>query len=293
MSELAEWDFPDDVDDDIDSSITAKSITEQLTRVVKTGVVYDLSNEDYHAHHSISKSGLDLIARSPAHFMKNERIETPSFRKGTLIHCAILEPDYLDARYSPLTEKLDLRTKRDKEKYAEYEAKSGGRTIVTAEEWVMASRVRDEVQKHKIARHLFDGGISEASVFSSLEGVEARCRPDYWNGEIIVDLKSTDDASGGFVKSVQKYRYFVQQPFYTDITESVGAEISHFLFVAVEKTEPFGICVYELDDEAVRYGREQYRLNLETYKRCLETGEWPCYEQTIKTLSLPRYVTNN
>ena len=41
-------------------------------------VIENMSNADYHAHSAISKSGLDLIEKSPAHFFlrgagKNKR----------------------------------------------------------------------------------------------------------------------------------------------------------------------------------------------------------------------------
>ncbi len=288
-----EWEIPEDLAE-------SQQISEQVGNIIAglknpTGIVHDLSNEDYHAHPSISKSGLDAINKSPAHYIKSEHKETLAFKKGTLIHCAILEPDCLESRYLALTEKLDLRTKKGKQAYAEHDVLANGRIIVTAEEWVMATRVREEVSHHKIAKHLFDGGVSETSIFSQINDTNVRCRPDYLHIDsgICVDLKSTDDAAHGFVRSAQKYRYYVQHPYYCDVMESAGIEISNFLFVAIEKTEPFGICVYELDDDAVEFGRRQYNLNLDTYKRCLDSGEWPCYSEEIKTLSLPSYLTNS
>jgi exodeoxyribonuclease VIII len=278
-----EWDIPEQGDRDI----------AEATTLPASNIVYDMSNDDYHAHPSISKSGLDLIDISPAHFKKSERTETPAFKKGTLMHCAILEPDFLEARYFGMTETIDRRTKIGKAKYAEYEAKADGRILVTADEMKMSLRVRDEVSQHKIAGQLFSGGVSEISIFSQLHGTGVRCRPDYLNGPIAVDLKSTEDAAGGFIRSVSKYRYFVQHPFYTDIASNEGIEIDHFIFVVIEKSEPYGICVYELDDDAVHYGRKRYMENLDVYQRCRDSGEWPGYEQTIKTLSLPRYLIND
>lgn len=57
-----------------------------------------LSNEDYHSGPGVSKSGLDLISRSPAHFRyaKNNpdaRRETAAFKIGGAGHALILEPD--------------------------------------------------------------------------------------------------------------------------------------------------------------------------------------------------------
>ncbi|MGZ5077013.1 MAG: PD-(D/E)XK nuclease-like domain-containing protein [Methylobacter sp.] len=280
---MVEWDIPD-------PNIAAD--VETLTET-SNNIVYDMSNEDYHAHPYISKSGLDLIDISPAHFKKSERNETAAFQKGTLIHCAILEPDFLESRYFGMAETIDRRTKDGKAKYAEYEAKASGRILVTAEEMKMGMRIRDEVSQHKIAGQLFSGGDSEVSIFSEIDGTGVRCRPDYLNGPIAVDLKSTEDAAGGFIRSVTKYRYYVQDPFYTDVMAKEGIDIEHFLFVAIEKSEPYGICVYELDGDAVNYGRKRYRENLDLYRRCLDSGHWPGYEQTINTLSLPRYLLND
>jgi hypothetical protein len=280
---MVEWDIPEQEGAVVETSIAP----------VVSNIVYDLSNEDYHAHPSISKSGLDLIDISPAHYQKSERTETNAFKKGTLIHCATLEPDFLESRYFGMTEIVDRRTKAGKALYGEYEAKADGRILVTAEEMKMGLRIRDEVSQHKIAGQLFSGGVSELSIFSQLNGTDVRCRPDYLNGPIAVDLKSTEDAASGFIHSVRKYRYYVQDPFYTDIMAQEGIDIEHFIFVAIEKSEPYGICVYELDEDAVRYGRKRYRENLEVYQRCLDSGQWPGYEQTIKTLSLPRYLLND
>jgi len=256
-----------------------------------TGIHYDLSNEAYHAHDSISKSGLDLIDQSPAHFKSSVRKETTAFKQGTAIHCAVLEPDELDNRYFFIPEKLDLRTTYGKSKNQEYALKNEGKILLSLEEYQMLCGIRREVSKHKLASQLFDGGKPEVSFFSQIDGVDVRCRPDYWNGSIVVDLKSTDCASEKqFKKSVINYRYFVQHPFYVDVMASEGIDIDAFLFVAVEKTEPFGIGVFELDENFIEYGRLQYQKNLDTYKRCLDTGLWPCYPEHLQTIELPNYL---
>jgi hypothetical protein len=59
------------------------------------GVYSGISNAEYHGGPGVSKSGLDQIAKSPAHF-KQAREEgytppTPSQRQGTLAHSYILE----------------------------------------------------------------------------------------------------------------------------------------------------------------------------------------------------------
>lgn len=256
------------------------------------GIYYDVSNEEYHACRSISKSGLDAFSRSPAHYqayLNGEREETNALKRGTLIHCAVLEPDFLNVRYFGLPEVLDVRTKIGKAKYQEYAEKSGGKIIVTAEEWRMAWRIRDEVQRHKIARLLFDGGQSEVSIFSILQGVPVRCRPDYINGAIMPDVKSTVDARPGpFLKSIEKYRYYVQAAYYMDIALTQGIEVDHFPFVAFEKEEPFGIYCHNLDADSIQQGRKEYIADLDYYKRCLDSDKWPSYPEEFTEISISK-----
>jgi hypothetical protein len=103
----------------------------------------ELSNEEYHADTSaISKSGLDLVHRSPAHYYAAkldpdrpaEKKDTPALRFGRAFHTLVLEPDLFFQEYAVLPEKVDRRTKAGKEAWAEFEAELGGREALTAED---------------------------------------------------------------------------------------------------------------------------------------------------------------
>ena len=66
-----------------------------------------LSNADYHADPAVSASHLHAIARSPYHYWSRyldpnrKPVEpTAAMRLGSLVHCAVLEPDELSQRYS-------------------------------------------------------------------------------------------------------------------------------------------------------------------------------------------------
>jgi hypothetical protein len=92
--------------------------------------IYRLSNEAYHSGHGISKSGLDLIARSPAHFIGAEKKDLPSFALGSATHCAILEPHEFDKRYF---RGEDIR--RGTKAWDEIEAKAEGREVLKPQDW--------------------------------------------------------------------------------------------------------------------------------------------------------------
>ena len=96
---------------------------------MKTGLFAGISNAAYHAGDGISKSGLDLIARSPLHYFAKyrspdrERDEpTEAMKLGTAVHSAVLEPesfasDYIvvpaDAPRRPTTVQLNAKKPSD------------------------------------------------------------------------------------------------------------------------------------------------------------------------------------
>ena len=67
----------------------------------------DMSNEAYHADTTrVSKSGLDLIDQSPAHYWhrylnpeREPEEDKDHFRQGSAAHCAVFEPNEFDKRY--------------------------------------------------------------------------------------------------------------------------------------------------------------------------------------------------
>ena len=117
--------------------------------------------------------------------------------------------------------------------------------------------------------------------------MRCKCRPDWWNGDIVIDLKTTQDASPrGFAKSVANFRYHVQQMHYLR-----GTNAARFIFIAVEKEYPFAVGVYELDNDACGVGEELRQRDMQRIKTCKQRDEWPGYSNDISSLSLPPYAT--
>lgn len=261
-------------------------------------IAANMSNADYHAHDFISKSGLDRIDQSPAHYrawLSEPRITTPAMTFGSACHAAVLEPDTFDRRYAVMPSGIDRRTKAGKEAWDVFSAESSGREIITADDLEKLESIRASILAHPVAEELLDSGSgkAEVSVFGELDGVAVKCRPDWLRDDgIVVDLKTTDCAGpSAFSRSVAKYRYHVQAAFYSDLLQAVtGESVKAFVFVAVEKTAPFAVSVFELDAESMEAGRTAYQRNLDTYRRCLEANHWPAYSDAIETLTLPRWV---
>jgi len=77
---------------------------------------------------------------------------------------------------------------------------------------------------------------------------------------------------------------------YLDLANESGVAKECFLFVAVEKTPPYLVAVYNLDQEAISRGRDENFAALLTYIRCSERNEWPGYPEQIANIGLPTWA---
>lgn len=307
------------------------------------GIFADIPNEVYHGGPGVSKSGLDLIRKSPMHYKASRDVKkesTAAQREGTLIHDLVLEPATFWDRYArpfvapegavstveeiknllkdrglPTSgKKADLQARLAEadpyvvfldELKAEYLEEVGDKTVITEEEYVKAQAIAASVLSHPIAGKLFAAGAGDAELscywIDEKTGVLCRVRPDFWRHDrLVVDLKTTVDASPeGFSRSIEKWSYHVQDPFYQDgISAAIQQSGSDrkppkaFIFVAVEKTAPYAVGVYRLDADSAEIGRREYRENLDTYARSLATDNWPGYSTKIEAIGLPEWRIN-
>ena len=252
-----------------------------------------ISNADYHADPAISASHLHAAAISPYHYWSRYRnpdrpvIEpTAAMRLGSLVHCAVLEPDELAKRYAICGPR---NTKAGKEQAAELEA--AGIEAVSASDMVLAMQMAGSVRSHQAAAQLLRSGQAEQSFWwdDLATGLRCKCRPDWMAGAVLVDLKTTTDASPrAFARSVAQHRYHIQANHYL-----AGTGTERFVFIAVEKTYPYACAVYELDIDAMVAGENARRNDLQTIADCIAISEWPGYGNGIKPLSLPSWVLND
>lgn len=259
--------------------------------------VVGLSNADYHALPSISKSGLDLIRKAPAIFKnrrENPQPPTPAMRLGTLTHTAILEPH--EMKNLIIAPEVDKRTAQGKADWAAFLIESEGKEIVVPDELTKLNAIRDSVWAHPAAsKALAMLREVETSIFwtDSETDVECRCRPDgiLTNG-VLIDVKTTKDARPDeFAKSIANYRYHVQAAFYEDgYFEAYGEMPKGFMFIAVETEPPYLVACYVASDLMKIRGRADYQKDLRTYKECVETDTWPGLSETPLMIDLPKWA---
>jgi hypothetical protein len=252
-----------------------------------------ITNEQYHADPAISASHLKAIMQSPYHYWSRyvdpdrKPVEpTAAMKLGSLAHCAILEPDELLQRYGVCGAR---NTKAGKEQAAAMEAE--GIEAVTSSDMALALGMAAAVRNHPAASALLQTGKAEQSFWwdDLSSGMRCKCRPDWYFGSTVVDIKTTTDASPqAFARSVATFAYHVQAAHY--LAGLHGAE--RFVFVAVEKTYPHAVAVYELDDDALALGRTTRDNALDVIAGCQAANVWPGYSDTVQTLSLPKWASN-
>lgn len=264
------------------------SYTELTPEKARAGCfVIGMPNEAYHAYAGISKSGLDLIHRTPAHYAYAAKREpTRAMALGSAVHSAILEPHRFADDYLLLR---DVKDRRASEYKQAIKAHDPERVLVSHEADKVAA-----MQESVHAAYAMPTGHAEVSAFVTCPetGVFLRARYDLLtdNG-VAVDLKTTQDASReGFAKSVVNYRYHVQDAHYSRVYELItGEPLERFEFLAVESDAPHATLSHNLDAEAKQIGHAELMRDLHRYAQCCADGEWPAYESTDEPLPLPAW----
>lgn len=252
---------------------------------MKTGIYYDLSNQEYHGGEGVSKSQLDLIGKCPALVKWNAKAPEDEDKKnalimGTALHCLLLEPQFFDERFAVMP-KYDLRTNNGKESAKKFNLENEHKIILLEEEKRKLRLMQESTFAHPAARKLLDmDGHCESSIFwiDDETGLLCKIRPDkIINGKpIIVDVKKTGDMDR-FSNSIDEYRYHVQASMYMDGYRQHFGVTPTFIFIVVSESISAGkypVRVFILDDHDLSVGYELYRNNILTYAHCINSGEW-------------------
>lgn len=262
----------------------------------------DCTNEQYHRGPGVSKSHLDKIAsQSPRHYWhhylnpdREPEEPTPAKVLGTAIHSIILEPDTWDTGYA-INPGIERRSNAGKAEYAAFLAENAGKTIISDDQAQACYAIRDAVYRDPLAAGLLRGGKAEQTVYSidKETGELIKCRMDYLpdNGSMIVDVKSTDDASpAGFGKSAANYRYPVQTAWYNHVLdEAFGEHPPHWVFLAFEKEPPYVIGVYFAQPEDTARAAIAARRDFMRIIEAKRSGFWPGYSTEALPLTLPTW----
>jgi len=278
------------------------------------GLVRDMSLEDYLAVEALSATGLRQLSRSPWHYRNRVEIEpSRTMLRGTLAHCAVLEPDAMSERYVVLPADAPRRPSKtqwaaknpsDESKAAMawwtlFQEENAGRDLVAFEDYALCqTQLQAVIQQPELAV-ILRSGFGEASVFwiDEATGIYCKARPDWLNLDephavVPMDLKTcADESPSGFGRAAARLRYDLQAAHYTaGIEAALHTKVDRFVFGAVTNKPPVLAVPYMLTDEIRDQGRDERRELIERLAWCQRENVWPAYGAGIQMLDFPAYA---
>lgn len=261
--------------------------------MIPEGIHRGLDERDYHTDTaSLSVSGMKLLLDAPALF--RHRQDNPEhkdvFDLGTAAHRKVLGVGAETA----VIHADDWRTKAARE--ARDAARTEGKVPLLAKDAAVVDAMALKLSEHRLASTLLTDGEAEVSMFWHDEAWEVtrRARFDWLRGDgIAVDFKTAASANPRKLPATSHdFGYHMQEANYRDVAEGLGVDVSDFVFVFQEKTEPYLVTVARLDPEFVSLGRARCAAALERFRDCTESGLWPGYTDDLTdiTITAPRWA---
>lgn len=289
-------------------------------KLLEPGIYPNTSSGNYHALPYVNNTYLKRLAKCPANAKIIDQNDKKDLLFGRGAHTITLEGDNSfnsefvvvpeDAPKRPtdrqiFAKKPSTETLHAIDWWGQFETLAAGKTIISRDDYIDIIGIRDSVNNHPFAKLLLADGVSETTVIFDIdvlgEKVRCKCRPDRTPSlemGVLLDLKTTIDAGEGFLRQALKYGYIQQAAFYVDgfnrAMEITGQEMrmDAFAFIAVEKTKPYRVEVWEVENDFLMWGRSEYERLLKIEVECRRAGHWPNYQNAgADYLIKPAYIS--
>jgi PDDEXK-like uncharacterized protein DUF3799 len=270
------------------------------------GCYPDMDNEMYHSIKSvISRSSLMDFDKSPYTYWakhlnpkRPKKDATTQMAFGSMVHTYILEPFEFCKNYVIEPQKVLLKNV-GRELYEQYkkvceDIQLSGKIVVSQDEYDNLLGIKEKLYSSKEAMGLINDARIENSFFWEDEhsGLRLKARPDILHENMIVDLKTTSDASPrSFQHEMVKYGYHVQFAMIRDAIEAIeGRRINNFINIVIETKYPYNMAIYIIDEFAVNEGHVKYKQLCLDLKKATVENKWADYG--VQTISLPKWAIN-
>ena len=247
-----------------------------------------MPDKEYFAMEALSNSGMKKILQSPLHFKRGDSdfSESKAMRLGTAVHQLLLEPDHVNVKV--WTEGAGLTSKEAKAFIEDHPA----HRVVTQKEYETAEKIRETLMDNEIINGIIShpGAKKEIVGLVETDGVKKKAKADLLNESLglLLDLKTTGDLHN-FERSIFKYRYDLQEAFYSDLFGHF-MPIKTFVFLAVETAPPYDHRFFTLNPEVRENANKDIARATAIYKTCTATNFWPGYSDEIVEVGLPTWM---
>jgi hypothetical protein len=263
----------------------------------KQEFVPNYPDQFYHNIMAISSGRIKTLLKSPAHFLDDvlgtRTKPTPAMIIGSNFHMAALEGESFLARLVIMPDFSGKGSRAEKDAWLDSQMPNA--IIVDQEDRDTITRMLESLLSHPRAAALISGqqDQKELSGFFNHDSLRCKMRADIFRDDVgaIVDLKTCLDASpSGFMRAAWDMKYYIQASWYLLGASAIsGKNIPNFVFVAIEKTSPYAVTVFNADDAFISAGDRLIEIAIGRLKRALDADIWPAYGDSILTLSPPHW----
>lgn len=285
-------------------------------RPMAVGIQQGVESADYHRAIGITKSGLMMLRKSPAHYWNWLNSEstpaTDAMNLGTATHTLLFEPERWSKDIIVIPEDAPKKaTKAQREAknpsvealasiqwWTDFEERCQMKCVINQDQYEQAKGMVNAVMacedilpllKHPSAK-------SELSInaIEKVDGIDIKCkmRCDLLteDGKTILDLKTCVDSSyDEFSRTFMGQGYWMQAAHYMATARLAGVPVERFIFIAVEKERPHCVSLYQLGDESLQRAYEIRRRLLKVLASCSATGKYPA-SNGVANLTMPFYI---
>lgn len=280
------------------------------------GMYLDMPFEQYHSVDAVSASGLRHFARSAWHYRNRVDVKpTRPMLRGTLAHCALLEPDAMAGRYAVVPDNAPKRPTRAQWEakkpsvesqeamawWRDWQASIGQREIVPAEDFALCREQLRAINAVPELASLLAMGHGEVSIFWVDPDTRVYCkaRLDWLQVEgktaRVLELKSTaDESPGAFGRTAARMKYELQRAHYLDAVK-YGARMTPcatnpWTWGVVTSAAPVLAVAYDLSDELIDQANDERAELMQRIAWSLENDRWPAYGEGKQVLDYPAYA---
>ncbi len=272
------------------------------------------SPEDYHADRVADVPTLSasiakiLLAESPAHAWaahprlnpEYQPVMKPEFDFGTVVHKMFLENDT-----GCVIQVLENDWRKKVAQEQRDEIRALGKIPLLSKDMdhvlKMVDALRARVADIEAEPPIFGGaGFAEQTLVWNEDGVACRSRLDWMHQDYtaIDDLKTTSVSANPqkWARQLYSMNYDVQAEFYERAVTAFAATMSPqavtpvYRLAIIEKQPPYALTVMQLSPAGRVLAQAKVDRALLLWKRCLESGVWPGYPQTVATAEPPAWA---
>lgn len=257
--------------------------------------------DTYVALPGVRVSSLKAMNRSARHYrdVVDNPKETQPMRLGTAAHCAVLEPERFASAFAIWDRRTDTgrRAPRNGKAWDEFAAAAAAakQTVLTDAEMEDAMTMQCAVRTDPVAFRYLRTGDPEVTISWEMHGHRCKGRID-WLTEIggrpvVVGLKTSRDCRlFPFGKQAAQLGYHLQWAYYFDGFHAITKRIPRVVEIVVESKPPHAVAVYNIGNDILEQGRDEYLEALTKLQECERTNTWPGPYDIEQELSLPSWV---